>query len=57
VARPMHRLKDLKTRKTDGRSPSYSYLPRFRNVFKQEMDFLRGYAWVAGGRGTFQIQI
>jgi choline dehydrogenase-like flavoprotein len=44
----------LKDKKTDGRSPSYSYLPRFRNVFKQEMDFLRGYAiGVAGGRGTF----
>ncbi len=44
----------LKDKKTEGRSPSYSYLPRFRNVFKQEMDFLRGYAiGVAGGRGTF----
>src|SRR4030095_8797960 len=44
----------LKDKKTDGRSPSYSYLPRFRNVFKQEMDFLRGYAvGVAGGRGMF----
>ena len=41
-------------KKTDGRSPTYSYLPRFRNVFKQEMDFLRGYAsGIAGGRGTF----
>ena len=44
----------LKDKKTDGRSPSYSYVPRFRNVFRQEMDFLRGYAiGVAGGRGTF----
>ncbi|HEX6849742.1 MAG TPA: GMC family oxidoreductase [Chitinophagaceae bacterium] len=44
----------LRDKKTDGRSPSYSYMPRFRNVFKQEMDFLRGYAiGVAGGRGTF----
>jgi len=44
----------FKDKKTDGRNPSYSYLPRFRNVFKQEMDFLRGYAiGVAGGRGTF----
>lgn len=42
----------LKDKKTDGRSPTYSYLPRFRNVFKQEMDFLRGYATgIAGGRG------
>jgi len=43
-----------KDKKTDGRNPSNSYIPRFRNVFKQEMDFLRGYAiGVAGGRGTF----
>jgi choline dehydrogenase-like flavoprotein len=30
--------------KTDGRSPTSAYLPRFRNVKKQETDFLRGYA-------------
>jgi choline dehydrogenase-like flavoprotein len=43
----------FKDKKTDGRSPSYSYMPRFRNVLKQEMNFLRGYAiGVAGGRGT-----
>ena len=29
---------------TDGRRPTSSYIPRFRNVFKQETDFLRGYA-------------
>ncbi|WP_080057377.1 FAD-dependent oxidoreductase [Spirosoma aerolatum] len=29
---------------TDGRRPNSSYIPRFRNVFKQETDFLRGYA-------------
>lgn len=29
---------------TDGRRPNASYVPRFRNVFKQETDFLRGYA-------------
>ncbi len=39
-------------KKTDGRNPSNSYIPRFRNVFKQEMDFLRGYAiGIGGGRG------
>lgn len=27
-----------------GRKPSSGYLPRFRNVYKQETDFLRGYA-------------
>ncbi len=38
---------------TDGRSPTSGYMPRFRNVEKQETDFLRGYA--AGfyaGRGN-----
>ena len=40
-------------KRTDGRSPSHSYIPRFRNVFKQETDFLRGYAiGVGGGRGV-----
>jgi choline dehydrogenase-like flavoprotein len=29
---------------TDGRRPSGSYIPRFRNLYKQETDFLRGYA-------------
>lgn len=40
-----------------GRKPSSGYLPRFRNVYKQETDFLRGYAagfgasrpWVGNG--------
>jgi choline dehydrogenase-like flavoprotein len=42
----------FKDKKTDGRSPSHSYMPRFRNVKKQEMDFLRGYAiGIGGGRG------
>lgn len=37
---------------TDGRNPSNGYLPRFRNLHKQETDFLRGYAaGVGGGRG------
>jgi choline dehydrogenase-like flavoprotein len=41
----------FRDKKTDGRNPSNSYIPRFRNIHKQEMDFLRGYAigfW--GGR-------
>jgi choline dehydrogenase-like flavoprotein len=29
---------------TDGRRPNGGYIPRFRNVYKQETDFLRGYA-------------
>lgn len=29
---------------TDGRRPTTSYMPRFRNFYKQETDFLRGYS-------------
>ena len=29
---------------TEGRRPTSGYIPRFRNVYKQETDFLRGYA-------------
>jgi choline dehydrogenase-like flavoprotein len=29
---------------TDGRRPTGAYIPRFRNLLKQETDFLRGYA-------------
>lgn len=39
--------------KTEGGRPTGAYLPRFRNVRKQETDFLRGYAaGFYGGRGT-----
>ena len=42
----------FRNKKTDGRNPSNAYIPRFRNVFKQETNFLRGYAiGIAGGRG------
>lgn len=38
--------------KTDGGRPTSAYIPRFRNVKKQETDFLRGYAAGFGsGRG------
>ncbi|MGL6267304.1 MAG: GMC oxidoreductase [Chitinophagaceae bacterium] len=41
----------FKDTKTDGRSHTSAYLPRFRNVKKQETDFLRGYAaGFSGGR-------
>ncbi|AEE54635.1 GMC oxidoreductase [Haliscomenobacter hydrossis] len=33
-------------RTTDGKRPGSSYMPRFRNVYQQETDFLRGYATV-----------
>lgn len=38
---------------TDGRKPNSMYVPRFRNVYKQETDFLRGYA---AGFGTGPIR-
>ena len=42
----------LLDKRTDGRSPTNSYIPRFRNVKKQDTDFLRGYAiGIGGGRG------
>ncbi|MEO6633970.1 MAG: GMC family oxidoreductase [Mucilaginibacter sp.] len=39
----------LKEWAVDGRSPTSGYIPRFRNVYKQETDFLRGYACTFGG--------
>jgi len=35
---------DFKDKKTYGRRPTSGYIPRFRNVYKQETDFIRGYA-------------
>jgi len=44
----------LKDKRTDGRNPSNSYIPRFRNLHRQETDFLRGYAiGVGGGRSPW----
>ncbi|MDH5398822.1 MAG: GMC family oxidoreductase, partial [Cyclobacteriaceae bacterium] len=46
------RYEGLQGKKVEGQVPNYGYLPRFRNVLKQETNFLRGYAaGVAGGRG------
>lgn len=40
---------------TKGKRPTSGYIPRFRNVYKQETDFLRGYA--AGfGSGRYDEQ-
>ena len=40
-------------KRVDGRNPSNSYIPRFRNLRKQDTDFLRGYAvGISGGRST-----
>jgi choline dehydrogenase-like flavoprotein len=35
---------------TDGRRPTGTYIPRFRNLHQQETNFLRGYAVAVGGR-------
>ncbi len=35
---------DFKNVTTEGRRPTTAYIPRFRNLYKQETDFLRGYA-------------
>jgi hypothetical protein len=46
----------FKDKKTDGRNPSNAYIPRFRNVHKQEMSFQRGYAiGIGGGLGWFML--
>ena len=42
-------------KKTDGKRPNGAYLPNFRNVYKQETDFLRGYATsISSGRNTLK---
>lgn len=38
------RCEDFGDKKSIGRRPTSGYVPRFRNVYKQETDFLRGYA-------------
>ncbi len=43
-ARIAARYEGMLDHKPDGSRPSYAYVPRFRNLRKQEMDFLRGYA-------------
>ena len=42
---------------TDGKRPNGPYIPRFRNLHKQEMGFLRGYAaGFSAGRSSFSDQ-
>jgi choline dehydrogenase-like flavoprotein len=46
------RHEGFRDKTTSGRSPSHSYMPRFRNLLRQETGFLRGYAvGVSGSRG------
>ncbi|QHV99899.1 GMC oxidoreductase [Spirosoma endbachense] len=40
---------------TEGIRPNSSYIPRFRNVFKQETDFLRGYAAGFGANRVMNV--
>lgn len=40
---------------TEGKRPTSAYMPRFRNLHKQETDFLRGYA-VGIGAGRYDEQ-
>lgn len=54
-ARVSGECEDFKDLTTDGRRPTSAYIPRFRNVAKQETDFLRGYAaGFSAGRGLHQ---
>lgn len=57
-ARVFAEYEGLKEFTTDGRNPAGGgYIPRFRNVFRQETDFLRGYATSFGAsRGRVQPQ-
>ncbi len=48
-ARMSAKYEGLLDSNTDGRTPTSAYLPRFRNLHKQETDFLRGYAVTFGG--------
>ena len=41
-------------KKTEGRLPTSPYIPRFRNVYEQETDFLRGYAAGFSARRGFE---
>ncbi|MEO5593428.1 MAG: GMC family oxidoreductase, partial [Chitinophagaceae bacterium] len=52
-ARISAQYEGFKDSTTEGRRPTSAYLPRFRNVVKQETNFLRGYAaGFSAGRGT-----
>lgn len=45
----MAEYEGLLNQTTDGRRPVSGYIPRFRNVYRQETDFLRGYAATVSG--------
>ena len=41
---------------TEGAKPTTHYVPRFRNVFKQETDFLRICSWFSGNTCSIYFQ-
>jgi choline dehydrogenase-like flavoprotein len=43
-ARVIAQCEQFRDLTVDGRRPTSAYIPRFRNLFRQETDFLRGYA-------------
>jgi choline dehydrogenase-like flavoprotein len=47
-ARMTAEYEGMKDFTTEGGRPTSAYIPRFRNVYKQETDFLRGYAATFG---------
>jgi choline dehydrogenase-like flavoprotein len=53
-ARIQAESEDFNDFKTEGGRATSAYMPRFRNLFKQETDFLRGYAaGIYSGRGSY----
>ncbi len=54
-ARVSGKYDGFKDSTTDGRRPTSAYIPRFRNIHRQETDFLRGYAMTFyASRGSYQ---
>lgn len=49
------RSEDFQDMMSTGKNPSHSYIPRFRNLYEQETDFLRGYA-VGFGSSSRAVQ-
>lgn len=48
------KVEGFENKTTSGRRPTNAYIPRFRNVEKQETDFLRGYAiGISANRGSW----
>ena len=50
------KFEGLLDKTTDGKRPTSAYFPRFRNVYKQQTDFLRGYAAGFGASSWIPIE-